>query len=181
LPRVLRRRTALLTPRAPDGLCRWLCQVPRRPHRGLSIISYQFVMAGTPAPRFMCVSVLVTYSMYYSDSLSQPISFNQLATSVNATRLPPSPSSIPQSLTRDLLRVNRNRPLTTSLSARGLSHDCLGDRCHNCSTIMIIYPDSALVAAVVSPCPLITPSALFAGVCTPLTPLIRHYIDTARW
>jgi hypothetical protein len=77
------------------------------------------------APRFMCVSVLVTYSMYYSDSLS------------HLTNLPLAHQSMPRacphhqvryrSLTRNLLRVNRNKPLTC-LSARGLSRDCLGDR-----------------------------------------------------
>src|SRR6266849_8394627 len=37
LPRVLRRMTAFSTPRAPD-VCRWLCQGPRRPRRGLSYL-----------------------------------------------------------------------------------------------------------------------------------------------
>ena len=54
LSRILRRRTALPTPRAPalDGLCRWLCQVPRRPRTGF--IPYgpylvgEFVMAVPP-------------------------------------------------------------------------------------------------------------------------------------
>jgi hypothetical protein len=81
----------------------------------------------------MCVSVSVTYSMYYSDSLSQPISLTR------ACSLPPSPSPIPQSLTRNLLRVNRNKPHTLvpvvpllsrrSMTATALSEFCASSRC----------------------------------------------------
>jgi hypothetical protein len=74
----------------------------------------------------MCVSVLITYSTQTADSLSQPI---------RACSLPPSPSPIPQSLTRNLLRVNRNKPLTTSLSACPVIvsaiDDSAGSRCRH--------------------------------------------------
>jgi hypothetical protein len=72
----------------------------------------QFVVA---VPPVLCASHLSVRNLHQS----------------NDTRLQsapgPSPNPMPQILTRNLLRVNRNTPLT-SLSARGLSRGCLGDQ-----------------------------------------------------